>query len=86
MKCTQCPHMVGDSYERDCGFPDCMGGWEEAYRDLRKELDASDAKLLAIVDALKIAFPPARGLDGTFLVPIEKYNAIVSIINEEVVK
>lgn len=24
-KCTQCPHVVGDSYQRDCAFPDCMG-------------------------------------------------------------
>jgi hypothetical protein len=24
-KCTQCPHIVGDSYQRDCAFPDCMG-------------------------------------------------------------
>jgi len=24
-KCKQCPHDVGDSYKRDCCFPDCMG-------------------------------------------------------------
>lgn len=24
-KCEQCPHDVGDSYQRDCGFPDCIG-------------------------------------------------------------
>ena len=24
-KCTQCPHVVGDSYQRDCVFPDCIG-------------------------------------------------------------
>jgi len=23
--CTQCPHAVGDSYQRDCDFPHCMG-------------------------------------------------------------
>lgn len=28
-ECTQCPHKVGDSYERDCCFPDCMGWWIE---------------------------------------------------------
>lgn len=25
IKCTQCPHKVGDSYQRVCGFPECMG-------------------------------------------------------------
>lgn len=30
-ECTQCPHVVGDIYERDCGFPDCIGGWEQAF-------------------------------------------------------
>jgi uncharacterized protein YbdZ (MbtH family) len=23
-ECRQCPHVVGDIYERDCAFPDCM--------------------------------------------------------------
>jgi hypothetical protein len=22
--CNQCPHAVGDIYERDCGYPDCV--------------------------------------------------------------
>ena len=25
VKCLNCPHAVGDSYQRDCAFPDCMG-------------------------------------------------------------
>jgi hypothetical protein len=33
-ECTQCPHTVGDSYQRDCCFPDCVGGWEEAYKNI----------------------------------------------------
>jgi len=24
-KCIQCPHVVGDIYQRDCAFPDCIG-------------------------------------------------------------
>ena len=24
-KCTQCPHVIVDSYERDCAFPECIG-------------------------------------------------------------
>ena len=28
-KCTQCPNVVGDSYQRDCAFPDCMGWYIE---------------------------------------------------------
>ena len=24
-ECKQCPHKVGNSYQRDCAFPDCMG-------------------------------------------------------------
>jgi len=31
-QCTQCPHTVGDSDVRDCCFPDCVGGWEEAFK------------------------------------------------------
>lgn len=23
-ECKQCPYKVGDSYKRDCAFPDCM--------------------------------------------------------------
>jgi hypothetical protein len=23
--CKDCPHIIGDIYERDCGFPDCLG-------------------------------------------------------------
>lgn len=38
IKCTQCPHEVGDSYQRDCAFPDCMGGWETAFRTVTSEL------------------------------------------------
>lgn len=33
-KCTQCPHVVGDAYERDCAFPDCCGGWETVYKGM----------------------------------------------------
>jgi hypothetical protein len=29
-KCKQCPHAVGDSYQRDCCFPDCIG-WSIEY-------------------------------------------------------
>lgn len=36
-ECPQCPHIVGDYTERDCGFPDCMGGWEEAYKNLSQQ-------------------------------------------------
>lgn len=38
-ECTQCPHIIGDYTERDCGFPDCMGGWESAYKAFQAELD-----------------------------------------------
>ena len=24
-ECKQCPHVIGDIYERDCSFPDCIG-------------------------------------------------------------
>ena len=24
-ECKQCPHVVGDSYQRDCAFPECIG-------------------------------------------------------------
>lgn len=24
-RCKQCPNTVGDNYERDCSFPDCIG-------------------------------------------------------------
>ena len=24
-ECKSCPHVVGDNYERDCDFPDCIG-------------------------------------------------------------
>jgi len=47
-KCTQCPHAVGDSYQRDCAFPDCMGGWDEVYKDLANqfaELQARNVEL-----------------------------------------
>jgi hypothetical protein len=50
--CTQCPHVVGDYTERDCGFPDCMGGWEAVYKqqvntieELQKENKLSKAQL-----------------------------------------
>ena len=29
--CKQCPHKIGDATERDCAFPDCIGGWEAAF-------------------------------------------------------
>lgn len=29
-KCKDCPHDVGDSYERDCSFPNCIG-WTIIY-------------------------------------------------------
>ena len=28
--CKQCPHVIGDSYQRDCCFPDCIG-WTIEY-------------------------------------------------------
>lgn len=28
--CTQCPHTVGDAYQRDCCFPDCCSGNPDA--------------------------------------------------------
>jgi hypothetical protein len=34
--CQSCPHEVGDTYQRDCAFPDCIGGWKQAYK-LREE-------------------------------------------------
>ena len=24
LTCDQCPHTVGDSYQRDCAYPDCL--------------------------------------------------------------
>ena len=47
-KCKDCPHIIGDTYQRDCCFPDCVGGWEKAYKDLSEELQLykSAAKLL----------------------------------------
>lgn len=23
--CKDCPHVIGDAYQRDCCFPDCIG-------------------------------------------------------------
>ena len=37
MNCKDCPHIIGDTYQRDCCFPDCVGGWEKAYEDLAEE-------------------------------------------------
>ena len=37
-KCKTCPHIIGDTYDRDCCFPDCVGGWEKAYSTLLSEL------------------------------------------------
>ena len=47
-KCTQCPNVVGDSYQRDCVFPDCVGGWQAAYEDLVKELAETEQALVDI--------------------------------------
>jgi len=30
-RCQQCPHIIGDITERDCGFPDC---YPDYYNDL----------------------------------------------------
>ena len=32
--CKQCSYIVSDYYARDCVFPDCIGGWEAAYKNL----------------------------------------------------
>jgi len=43
--CTQCPHVVGDSFDRDCCFPDCSGGWEEVCKQLQAELQECKERL-----------------------------------------
>lgn len=49
------------------------------------ELEAENELLRAhidqIVESIKMNFPVGRGLDGTFLVPIERYNKLAAVIN-----
>ena len=37
-ECKECPHIVGDSFQRDCAFPECCGGWEAVFDELMEEL------------------------------------------------
>jgi hypothetical protein len=37
MNCKDCPHVIGDITERDCCFPDCVGGWESVYKSLQAD-------------------------------------------------
>lgn len=53
-KCTQCPSTIGDYTERDCGFPDCMGGWEEVYREANKTIDELVSNMDIIADKLSL--------------------------------
>lgn len=48
-ECKQCPHAIGDSTERDCCFPDCIGGWEAAFKTVVADRD----ELRVILDALR---------------------------------
>jgi len=56
MKCTTCPHDVGDASERDCAFPDCSGGWEQVYLDSQEriaELEADNLEKDAEIERLR---------------------------------
>ena len=53
--CTQCPHVVGDSFDRDCCFPDCSGGWEEVCKQLQAELQAEREKSVKLKQLLNAA-------------------------------
>ena len=51
-----------DPSEHDCGFPDCVGGWENAYGDAVAERD----KLKAMLDfMIEREARIVRNLDGT---------------------
>ena len=45
MRCTTCPHEVGDATERDCAFPDCSGGWEQAHLDSQDRIAELEQQL-----------------------------------------
>ena len=45
MKCTTCPHEVGDATDRDCAFPDCNGGWEQVYLDSQEHIAELEQQL-----------------------------------------
>jgi hypothetical protein len=36
--CKDCPYEVGDKSERDCAFPDCVGGWQAYAEHLEEQL------------------------------------------------
>lgn len=55
-ECTQCPHTVGDSYQRDCGFPDCVGGWEEAHKDLATKLQSAEKRGKELIEVIREAY------------------------------
>lgn len=41
--CKDCPHKVGDASERDCCFPDCVGGWQTYAEHLEEQLATTPA-------------------------------------------
>jgi len=57
-ECKQCPHVVGDSYQRDCAFPDCIGGWEEAYKILQSQCEVYREAVAFMMDNFS-AYPEA---------------------------
>ena len=44
-KCEECPHDVGDSYQRDCSFPDCSGGWEAVSKHQSEQIQSLTTRI-----------------------------------------
>lgn len=52
--CKQCPHKVGDAMQRDCAFPDCIGGWEAALLQVEERNNELSDKLANLLLGLGI--------------------------------
>ena len=68
MKCTTCPHEVGDATERDCAFPDCSGGWEQVHLDSQEQIADLERQLAVVTDErdLLISFMKRRDAGYNF--------------------
>jgi len=66
-ECKQCPHVVGDTYQRDCAFPDCIGGWEEAYKQQVKKVQEQLQKVADWAMSQGLATGHADTLDDLLL-------------------
>jgi len=66
-ECKQCPHVVGDTYQRDCAFPDCIGGWEEAYKQQVKKVQEQLQKVADWAMSQGLATGHADTLDELLL-------------------